>query len=70
MTARRSQGCEAELRLIARVTGKTEFMGTDAYGVKSPRIVEAQEAVRKSAIGGELGHNGGDVAASALHPAG
>jgi hypothetical protein len=70
LRARRLQGCEAELRLIARVSGKKEFNGTDAHGVQSLRIIEAQKAVRKSAIGGELRHNGGDVAASALHPAG
>jgi hypothetical protein len=70
LTACRSQGCEDELRPIAGASGKQEFMGTDAHGVQSPRIVEAQEAVRKSAIGGELRHNGGDVATSALHPAG
>jgi hypothetical protein len=70
LAARRTQGCEPELRFVACVSGKQEFIRTDTHGVRPRRIVEAQKTVRKSAFGGKLGGNGGDVATGALHPAG
>jgi hypothetical protein len=69
LTARRSQDCEAELWLIAYLSGKQEIVGTDAHGVQSLRIVETQETVRKSAVADELRCNRADVPPGALHAA-
>ncbi len=70
LATRRTQGCEGELRFVARVSGKQEFSRTDTHRVQPRRIVEAQKTVRQSAIGGKLRRNGGDVTTGALHASG
>jgi hypothetical protein len=69
LACRRAQCGEHELGLVAGISGNQEFMGTGAHRMQPLRIVEAQETARKSAFGGKLCSNGGDVPPSSLHTA-
>ena len=69
LKARRAQRGKDKLRLAARISGDGELVRSNAYGVRSVRIIEAQEMVSKAAFDGKLRCNGGDVAPGALQAA-
>jgi hypothetical protein len=66
----RSQGSKNKLRFGVSVPGNHKFARANTHGVESLRIVQTEEPVRNTAIGGKLRDDGGDVAAGALNSAG
>jgi hypothetical protein len=70
LSARRAQCGKRELRLVASVTGKRKFHGTNAFCMQTLRIVETQKSTRETAIGCELRGNGGHMPAGPLNSAG
>ena len=68
--ARRAQCGLDELRLAPRIAGSGKFQGTNAHGVQSLWVVEAQETRCHAAVGSKLRSHGGNVAAGALNAAG
>ena len=70
LAARRAQRCQRELSLAPRIAGNGKFQRTDAHGVQSLRIVEAQETGCHTAVGSKFRGHGGNVSAGALNAAG
>jgi hypothetical protein len=64
-----AHGGGGEAGFAARAAGEDEIAFADRHAVQFLRIVEGQEAAVQAAAIGELFHDGGDVAACALHTA-
>jgi hypothetical protein len=69
-SARCAQRREGELKFASRIAGYGKFQGTNAHGVQSLRIVEAQETKRHTAVGSKLRGYSGNMTAGALNAAG
>ena len=70
MAARRPDRCGGEACFGTLRAGEDELAIAERDAMKFGRIVEREETRVEATAGGELLHDGGDVATGALHAAG
>jgi hypothetical protein len=70
VAARGAHGGGGEAAFYAFAAGENKFAAGDGHAMKLGRIVETKEATLHGAAFGELGEDGGEMAAGALDAAG